>query len=117
MSVTDSQNSSSPTDSATSAFGRDRGPKLVEIEGVLGPERPASLEDVGLQPQVLYDLALKLAFTRAQFTTNYAASQLCLPLPIVTDILENLRVERLIEALGMDGPLNYRSCLDSGSGL
>jgi hypothetical protein len=108
MSATGSQSNSSSTDSETRGFSRDLGPKLVEIDGVLGPERPSTLADVGLQPQILYDLALKLAFTRAQFSTDYAASQLCLPLSVVTDILENLRVERLIEALGMDGPLNYR---------
>ncbi|MHC4403138.1 MAG: hypothetical protein ACYTG0_26040 [Planctomycetota bacterium] len=83
-------------------------PLLTEIEGIAVPEHPGTFRDTGVDRAILIDLALKLAFTRAQFTTDYTSRQLCLPLPIVTDVLEYLRVEQLIEALGQEGPMNYR---------
>jgi hypothetical protein len=83
-------------------------PSLIEVDGIPVPGSPSTPHDTGVDPGILVDLTLKLAYTRAQITTDYTVRQLCLPLPIVTEILEHLRVEQLTEALGQVGPLNYR---------
>ncbi len=82
--------------------------KLVHIAGVAAPAAPTELGDTGIEGEDLANLALKLAYTQAQFTSEFAARRMSLPLPVVADLLEKLRTEKLIEALGESGPLGYR---------
>jgi len=88
--------------------GDGSGLRLAEIDGVLVPEAPSGLDDTGIDPEVLLNLALKLAYITPHFTTDSCAKALHLPLPMIADLLEQLRAEKLIEILGHLGPFNYR---------
>jgi hypothetical protein len=88
--------------------GRDDLPRLVWGEDRYAPQAPRDLSEAGIDPGFLADLALKAGFTLPSFSTDWAARRLHLPLPLMQEILEQLRVERLTEALGQDGPFGYR---------
>jgi hypothetical protein len=83
-------------------------PKMIETEGGWAPESPVHVKDTGLDRANLLDLALKTAHVMPQFTTEIAARRMHLPLAITGDLLEQLRTELLLEALGHDGPFGYR---------
>jgi len=83
-------------------------PKLISVGDVLAPEGPPNLRATGVDAGFLADLALKLAYTTGQFTTEWAVQQLRLALPLVAEILEQLRVEQMLETAGSAGPLGYR---------
>jgi predicted ATPase with chaperone activity len=72
------------------------------------PRAPKTMADVGVAADVLINLALKLAYTVPRFTTDWAARQLCLPLAIVSSLLEDLRADHLLEVLGHAGPFSYQ---------
>jgi predicted ATPase with chaperone activity len=80
---------------------------------VIAPEAPTSIEESGIDPDVLCDHALRMAYTLPQFTTAKAANILCLPMSIVTELLEKLRTDKLIENLGQAGPIDYRFAVTS----
>lgn len=80
----------------------------AEMSAPLLPEAPRSLEDTGLDPEPLLNLALKFAHTTPHFDTESAASHLRLPLSSVMALLEELKADKLIEVLGGAGPLTYR---------
>ena len=71
------------------------------------PDAPVRLDDCGVAPEVLANLALKLAYTVPRFSSEWAARKLCLPLPIVSELLEQLRTDKLIEVLGQAGAFSY----------
>src|SRR5262249_30728236 len=72
------------------------------------PRAPITLEETGIDPVILTDLALKTGYTVPHFTTEWAAKRLHLPLPLVQELLEQLRQDRLVEVLGQSGPFSYR---------
>jgi predicted ATPase with chaperone activity len=80
----------------------------VRVEADTVPQAPLDLADTGLDPAFLADLTLKAGYTVPNFRTEWAARRLHLPLPLVQDILEQLRADRLVEALGQDGLFGYR---------
>jgi predicted ATPase with chaperone activity len=84
-----------------------------------GPERapqaPIDPRQTGISPAVLRDLALKAAYTVPQFTTEWAARQLCLGQALVGELLEELRTDHLLEILGSSGPFGFRYAI-SGRG-
>lgn len=82
--------------------------ETAEIEGEMYPTMPRCVEETDIDRDVLLNLGLKAAYTAPTFTTQWSAQTLCLPLPLVADLLEQLRQERLIETLGQAGPLGYR---------
>ena len=81
--------------------GTADGPRMVAVGDVLAPQMPANLRETGMAPEILADLVLKLAHVMATFTTEEAASQLCLPLAMVAEMLEQLKRDKLVEVLGM----------------
>lgn len=72
------------------------------------PEAPTSLSQCGFDPEVLENLALKLAYAVPRFSTDWAARRLCLPLQLTAEILDKLRDERLVEVLGQAGPFSFQ---------
>jgi len=84
------------------------GLRTAVIDGVVVPQTPSGLDDTGIDPDVLLNLALKYAHITPHFTTDSCARALHLPLPMIADLLEQLRVEKLIEILGHLGPFNFR---------
>jgi hypothetical protein len=82
--------------------------RTVETDGIWGPETPTSLHDVGIDPDLLADLTLKMANLVPHFTTDWAIERLCLPRPIVAEVLNQLVEEKQIEIRGQVNPLSYR---------
>lgn len=84
------------------------GGPFCEVAGVTLPRAPTDLADAGVAPEILGDLVLKLAYTVATFTTEAAAARVCLPVHMVSEILERLKADRLVEILGDSGRFGYR---------
>ena len=83
-------------------------PTMIDVAGVSAPASPKSLSETSIDAHILADLVLKVAFTMPQFTTETAVGQLCLPMALVSELLEGLRTDKLLEVLGESGPLGYR---------
>src|SRR5690242_8242870 len=83
-------------------------PRLARVEDDYVPQAPRDLAETGIDPAFLADLALKAGSTVPNFSTDWAARRLHLPLPLMQEVLEQLRVDRLVEVLGQDGPFGYR---------
>jgi predicted ATPase with chaperone activity len=81
---------------------------MISIGGVSSPQAPAELHATGVDAAVLSDLALRVAATAVQFSTEWAVQRLQLSMPVVVEILEELRKEQLLETLGAAGPLGFR---------
>jgi hypothetical protein len=81
---------------------------MTQIGDVFAPAPPANLQSTGIDAGQLTDLILKLAFTVPNFTTEWAAKRLHLPLALVRDLLEPLRQELMLDVLGAAGPLGFR---------
>jgi predicted ATPase with chaperone activity len=79
-------------------------PPVAEVAAPIAPEQ---LEQMGVEPQVLSDLVLRLAYTVPSFSSKWAAEQTCLPMNIVEELCWKLKQDRLLEVLGQDGPLSY----------
>ena len=82
--------------------------RTTRVGQTLAPAVPSGLEDTGIDPEILANLALRFAYTVPVFTTQAAADRLALPLSLVTALLEALRSDRLLEAVGESGLLGYR---------
>jgi len=94
-----------PTEAETAS----RGPlDLHDQPGVAFPAAPRDLRDTGIDPEILADLVLKVAYTAATFTTDTAAARVCLPTHLVAEILEGLKADRLVQILGASGTSGYR---------
>ncbi|NBO18795.1 MAG: ATP-binding protein [Proteobacteria bacterium] len=78
-------------------------PVMLETELGFAPEAPANVEATGISRSLLLDLALKLAHVMPQISTESAAGALHLPQVLTAGLLEQLRTEQLIEALGKEG--------------
>jgi hypothetical protein len=83
-------------------------PRLVPWADGHAPRAPVTVGETGINSAVLADLALKAAYSVPSFTTEWSAQRLRLPIPIVQELLEQLRVDRLVEVLGQAGPFGYR---------
>lgn len=81
--------------------------RMIKNGDRIAPAAPVTIEETGITADVLSNLALKLAYTVPKFDTQWAAEQLCLPLALTADILEELRADNLIEALGRSGPIGF----------
>jgi predicted ATPase with chaperone activity len=84
------------------------GQRVLESGDLFAPETPKTVRDSGLSADVLLDLLLKMAHTAATFTTDGAVKRLCLSTPIVNELLDQLKRDRLIETLGESGRFSYR---------
>ena len=90
-------------------------PPLLTHGGELVPKAPTDPGDAGISPVTLRDLALKAAYTVPQFTTEWAARQLCLPQVLVGELLEQMNNDHLLDILGTSGPFGFRYAI-SGRG-
>ncbi len=72
------------------------------------PSAPYSIEDLGVDKGLILDLVLKAAGIAPQFTTNWMASYVQLPLGIIAALLEQHRVDLMIEILGPAEGYGYR---------
>ena len=95
-------------DPQTSFSDAPPGATLKQMGDMIAPEAPTTVEDTGIDKEILCDAALRLAQTVPSFTTAKAAQVLCLPMPIVSELLDKLKNDKLIENLGQAGPIDYR---------
>jgi hypothetical protein len=79
------------------------------------PPAPASVTETSIDPEILRELVLKTAHTVIHFTTEWMIERLCLPAHIVAALLDEMKRDRSIEALGTAGAFGYRySITDRG---
>src|SRR5262249_25625126 len=104
------QESISATSAATPMMGPAFAnlPPMVQVGQLAAPKAPQAIEDTGLEPTLLQDLALKLAHSVSSFTTEWAAQQLRLPQQIVASIYDYLEKQHLLEVLGQTDAFTYR---------
>ncbi|HKB04216.1 MAG TPA: hypothetical protein VKD90_18475 [Gemmataceae bacterium] len=92
------------TATTTDAPARDPNlPPLVKIGDVIAPKAPTTLESMPEERTTLNEMAVRLAATVARFTTDWAAKQLKLSMPLTRDLLGDLAQEGLIEELWQTG--------------
>ncbi len=83
-------------------------PRMIDINGVLCPAAPQTMEQTGLEEYVLADLTCKLASTVPRVSSDWAASRLRLPVPLLEKIVWQLKDDHYIEILGTSGMMTYR---------
>jgi hypothetical protein len=91
------------------------GSGLADVGEEFVPAAPKDLLATGLDPSIVSNLALKTASIVPQFTTEWAAERLRLPLPVVSEVLEQLRSEGMFDILGSSGLFGFRYSI-SGRG-
>ncbi|MFT4716055.1 MAG: hypothetical protein ACI861_002449 [Paracoccaceae bacterium] len=67
---------------------------------VKAPPQPNSLDDTGLTRVMLRDIFLKTVFRRHLATASAIASAICLPIGLTQDLIEMVREQKLLEAMG-----------------
>src|SRR5215510_2941983 len=76
---------------------------------------PESLDATGLSFQFLADLALKVSATESTLTTATISERMCLPMPLVEQLMQHLYREKQVEIRGNAGFNNNRyALLDRG---
>ena len=83
-------------------------PPLVRTDTGFAPQAPKTIEETGLDPWIVHDLALKLTATVPHLSTEWAADQLRLPAALVEKIFWQLKQDQLVEILGQTGEFGYR---------
>lgn len=79
------------------------------------PPIPETIAETGLSFQFLADLALKTSGAESTSTTATIAERMCLPVPLVEELMQHLYREKLIEIRGNVGFNNNRyALLDRG---
>jgi DNA-binding PadR family transcriptional regulator len=72
-------------------------PPLARVGDQVAPKAPQDIASAGLEEGVLADLAVKLAYTVARFTTEWVGKQLRLAPTLVAELLEQLCRDGLLE--------------------
>lgn len=75
---------------------------------VMAPPPPRSLDETGISPVMLRDLLLKTMFRTSRELPSELARLLCLPLPLLQELIDMARGQRLVEAAGTN-PLSGSS--------
>jgi predicted ATPase with chaperone activity len=70
---------------------------MHRVGGLLAPKAPQRIAEAGLEEAALTDLALKLAYTVARFTTDWVGKRLYLSLSLVGEVMEQLCRDGLAE--------------------
>jgi hypothetical protein len=76
------------------------GLSMFEIEDSLAPEMPKELADAGIEFDVLAGLILKYGASVSTFTSASTAQKICLPGGMISEMLDQLRKDKMIEVLG-----------------
>jgi len=82
--------------------------RLIMVGDEYAPAAPKDLRGTGLDPSVVSNLALKMAYPVPQFTTEWAVRRLHLPHSVVGEVLKQLRADSMLETLGESGPFGFR---------
>jgi len=81
---------------------------LIDINGSHAPKAVDDLEGLGIPVETLEGLVLKTIHIVPHFTTDWVTDQTRLPRVMVSEVLDKLMSDRLVEIIGQDGPLSYR---------
>lgn len=81
---------------------------LPEQEDLFRPRFPQTLEELGVNPNFIADLALKTLAVSADTTSGGVAERLRIPLLLTDKILHRLYDEKLVEIRGVVGVHNHR---------
>ena len=88
----------------------------LSTEDQRAPREPDAIEDTGLDPCFLHDLALKHAYHEGMCTSSRVAEKLCLPLRLTDHLLQWLRKDHLVALTAQVGPDDHRyEMLDRGA--
>ncbi|MCT8329887.1 ATPase [Albidovulum sediminis] len=72
----------------------------MQISNVIAPVPPRSLADVGINAVMMRDIFLKTMFRMNVDRATEISRALCLPVPIVQELIDLARSQRLLEATG-----------------
>jgi len=72
----------------------------IQARNVQAPLQPTSLRDTGLTMVMLRDIFLKTVFRRHLTTASDISRAICLPLGLTNDLIEIVREQNLLEAMG-----------------
>ena len=67
------------------------------------PRIPVKWEELGLPSPFLFDMILRVIFTRGQLTGGEIANELAVPFPVLGPVLQSLRKQTLIDIVGQRG--------------
>ncbi|MFM8275044.1 MAG: ATP-binding protein [Gemmata sp.] len=67
------------------------------------PRVPLQWEDLGLELPFLFDLALRLIYTRGQLTGGELANAMAVPFPVVNPVFQAMRKQSLIDIVAQRG--------------
>jgi MoxR-like ATPase len=72
-------------------------PPMFRVGDILAPKAPQDIASAGVEDTDLTDLALKMAYTVARFSSEWAAKKLHMSLPLIGAVMEQLGREGLVE--------------------
>lgn len=72
----------------------------AQAGAVMAPPPPKHLDEMGLSPIFMRDIALKTLFRKNANTVTLMAESLCLPVPITQELIDLARSQGLVEAMG-----------------
>jgi hypothetical protein len=72
----------------------------MQVSNVIAPVPPRSLADVGINTVMMRDIFLKTMFRMNLDSATELSRALCLPVPIVQELIDLARSQRLLEATG-----------------
>jgi predicted ATPase with chaperone activity len=81
---------------------------MIRVGDLLAPKVPANVPETGIDRAHLSDLALKVAMSAPQFTAEWAADRMKLPVPLVENLLQQLTKSKMLEILGSSQVLTHR---------
>ena len=70
------------------------------VSGVQPPPSPRSLEDTGLSVIMMRDILLKSMFRTNQSQVSNLSKVICLPVPLVQELVDLARTQKLLTAMG-----------------
>jgi predicted ATPase with chaperone activity len=89
---------------------------MIRAGRLLAPKAPANVLEAGIDPSHLTDLALKVALTVPQFTAEWAADRMKLPVNLVESLLQQLTKSKMLEILGSSQVLTHRYTISQRGG-
>ncbi|MEM6478474.1 MAG: ATPase [Pseudomonadota bacterium] len=72
----------------------------MQVSNVLAPPAPKRLEDMQLSMVMLRDVLLKTIFRKNLENVSQIAEAVCLPVPVVQELVDICRTQKLLEATG-----------------
>ena len=72
----------------------------MQVQGVLSPPPPKSVEEMRLPIVMMRDILLKTMFRKNETMVSKIAAAICLPIRVTQELVDMARGQRLLEAMG-----------------